>query len=293
MFFAKLLIKFMYCWPFATGRYRLFTLLSDEAKDQLDALPQPVQMRTGVKLFVRPRDHLSRIFRYFGTYEPKTCRLLREHADPNRIFLDVGANLGLHSLGVAKDVGCPVAAFEPGTKTADCLERSVEVNGLGSLVRVFRVALASEAGMATFVEPPEHVGQSSLESPTDPAHRDGERFEVRVEALDQFAAFSDYLEETGMKVGLVKMDIEGAEEEALKGMMEMLKTHRPAIIMEIYDGNLNGFDSSRKSIFALLEGLGYELTEEFDFNGLFLPTKVVESSRAVVAHEGGLKTAAI
>ena len=229
-------------------------------------------MRTGVKLFVRPGDHLSRIFRYFGTYEPETCQFLRKHAKPNEVFLDVGANLGLHSLGVAKDIGCPV---EPGTKTADCLERSIEANGLNSLVRVFRVALAYKSGTATFVEPPEHIGQSSLESPNDPAHRDGERFEVQVERLDQFSEFNDFLKKTGMKVGLVKMDIEGAEEEALNGMVELLKTHRPAIIMEIYDGNLNGFDSSRESIFAFLDQLGYELREEFNFNGLFLPTKAV------------------
>lgn len=283
MLFAKLLIKFMYCWPFATGRYRLFTLLSDKAKYQLDKLPQPVQMRTGVKLFVRPGDHLSRLFRYFGSYEPETCRLLREHANPGELFLDVGANLGLHSLGVANDIGCPVAAFEPGTKTADCLARSIEANELSSLVRVFRVALASQSGTATFVEPPAHVGQSSLESPTDPGHRDGERFEVQVEQLDRFAAFNDYLDETGMKVGLVKMDIEGAEEEALKGMFEMLKSHRPAIIIEIYDGNLTGFDSSRESIFRLLESLGYELTKEFDFNGLFLPRGPVKTDSVIPA----------
>ncbi len=289
MLFAKLLTKFMYCWPFATGRYRLFTLLSDEAKEYLDTLPQPVKMRTGVKLYVRPGDHLSRLFRYFGTYEPETCQLLREYANPDEVFLDVGANLGLHSLGVAKDVGCPVAAFEPGGKTADCLERSIAVNHLEDKVTVFRVALASGDGVATFVEPPAHVGQSALESPTDPAHRDGDRFQVQVARLDHLKVFNDYLDDLDMKVGLIKMDIEGAEEEALKGMWDLIKRHRPTIVMEIYDGNLNGFDSSRSSVIAMLESVGYELAREFDFNGLFLPTKAMplpveaDAERASVA----------
>ena len=271
MFFSKLLLRFLYLWPFTKGRYRLFSLFSEETKAKFDKLPQPVPMKTGVKLFLRPSDHLSRVFRYFGSYEPYTGEMLRKHADREAVFVDIGANLGLHSLGVAKDVGCPVVAFEPGTKTADCLDKSIVANGLESKVKVFRVALAAENGTATFVEPINHVGQSALESPSDPSHRDGNRFEVNVARLDSFEEFHSHLNKLGKKVGLIKMDIEGAEEEALKGMVKLLQEHRPKIIMEIYDGNLHGFDSSISAIKEWLESLDYELVKEFEWNGLFIP----------------------
>lgn len=273
---AELFIKFCYLWPFSKGRYRFFMLLSDEAKARLDGLPQPVSMKSGVKLFVRPGDHLSRWFRYFGEYEKSTSALLRDLATQDTVFVDVGANLGLHSLGVAKDIGCHVAAFEPSPETASRLVRSIEVNNLGDLVRPFRTALADEDGVATFVEPPAHVGQAALEAPTE-GYREGGRYEVEVAALDRFEPFQDFLTETGKRVGLIKMDIEGAEERALRGMETLLREHKPTIVMELYDGNLNGFNSSRESVIAFLESVGYELDHEFEYNALFTPAKKSQS----------------
>ena len=62
-----------------------------------------MQMKFGVKSFVRTSDHLSRWFLYFGEYERSTYPLLRDHANPEKVFLDVGANPGLHSLGIAME----------------------------------------------------------------------------------------------------------------------------------------------------------------------------------------------
>lgn len=271
MFFSQLIVRLCYLWPFEKGRWRLFTLLSEEAKARLDhELPQPARMKSGIRLFVRPNDHLSRWFRYFGRYERETSQLLREFARPGEVFLDVGANLGMHSLGVAKDLGCHVAAFEPSPPTADCLEKSVAENELGHLVRVFRVAISDEEGSAELVEPEHHVGQAALEAPTE-GFREGNRYEVPVARLDTYGEFQEYIRALGARVGLLKMDIEGAEERALRGMESLLRQHRPAIVMEIYDGNLNGFGSSREAIFEFLADLGYELVREFDYNGLFLP----------------------
>lgn len=275
MLLARILVKLCYLWPFERGRWRLFTLLPEETKTLLDSvLPQPAKMHSGIRLFVRSGDHLSRLFRYFGRYEKETSQLLREMARPNEVFLDVGANLGLHSLGVAHDVGCSVVAFEPSPQTADCLDLSIAENKLDDRVRAYRVALSDEEGNAELVEPPHHVGQAALAAPTE-GFREGSRYEVQVVRLDDYAEFQDHLRALGKRVGLIKMDIEGAEEKALRGMEQLLRTHRPVIVMEIYDGNLNGFHSSRDSIFQYLTSLGYELEREFDYNGLFLPKAAV------------------
>lgn len=280
MLVARFIVRLCYLWPFDKGRWRLFTLLSESTKGRLDhELPQPARMKSGIRLFVRPNDHLSRWFRYFGRYERETSQLLRELARPGEVFLDVGANLGLHSLGVAKEVGCHVAAFEPSPPTADCLEKSVAENELEHLVRIFRVAISDEEGSAELVEPEHHVGQAALEAPTE-GFREGNRYEVPVARLDTYGEFQEYIRALGARVGLLKMDIEGAEERALRGMESLLRQHRPAIVMEIYDGNLNGFGSSREAIFEFLANLGYELVREFDYNGLFLPRSTVASVHA-------------
>ncbi|MDF1860032.1 MAG: FkbM family methyltransferase [Verrucomicrobiales bacterium] len=282
MFLSRLFLKFFYLGPFSIGRYRLFSLFSEETNAKLGELPQPVQMKSGVKLFVRAGDHLSRWFRYFGAYERSTSDLLRKYANPDEVFRDVGANPGFHSLGVAKDIGCPVISFEPSPKTADCFERSIRENGLESTFSAFRVALSSEEGSAYFVEPPRHVGQAALEAPTE-GFREGGRFEVKMEALDHFEAFQAHLSSLGKRVGLIKMDIEGAEERALPGMEKLLLEDRPAIVMELYDGNLNGFNSSREKVISYLDSLNYELLHEFEHNGLLVPREKMTGQLAAAA----------
>ncbi len=270
MFSASLVSKLLRLWPFDRGHLRIYNFLSDKTKAEFDTLPQPTIMNSGLKLYVRPDDHLSQWFRCFGTYEPRTSRILREYASKDTVFVDVGANLGLHSLGVARDVGCHVVAFEPHKETADCLDQSIEVNELGSLVKVMRVALSNEDGTATLVQPLTHAGKSSLLGP-NPHFREGGHSEVAVAQLDKLTEFHEHLNQLGKKVGLIKMDIEGAEERALHGMATLLKEHRPVVVIELCDGNLFGFVSSTAAVVKLMEGWGYELAQELEWNGIFVP----------------------
>jgi hypothetical protein len=64
----------------------------------------------------------------------------------------------------------------------------------------------------------------------------------------------------------MKMDVEGAEVLALKGMMKMLQSDRPAICVEGYDNQLQEFGSSLAELRALLAGIGYREVEKFDGN---------------------------
>lgn len=269
---SALLPKLLHHYPLDRGHLKIYNLISDGTKEGFDDLPQPVRMKSGIELFVRSDDHLSRWYRCFGTYEPQTSKLLRKHVKADEVFVDVGANLGLHSLEVAKEVGCHVASFEPHPETGDCLTKSIELNKLEELVRVFRVALSNEDGTATLVQPLDHAGKSALQGP-NPNFREGGEFEVPVAQLDNFKEFHDHLANLNKRVGLVKMDIEGAEEWALRGMANLLKEHRPNIIMELYDGNLYGFVSSKAAVISFLESIGYELSHEFEWNGLFIPKK--------------------
>ncbi len=267
---SNLLPTILHQFPLDRGHLKIYNLISDKAKAGFDDLPQPVQMKSGVQLYVRSEDHLSRWFRCFGTYEPKTTKVLRKHVKADEVFVDVGANLGLHSLQVAKNVGCNVVSFEPHGETADCLDKSIELNGLDQQVKVMRVALSNEDGTATLVQPLTHAGKSALKGP-NPNFREGGETEVPVSKLDNLTEFQEHLTTLGKRVGLIKMDIEGAEEMALRGMVGVLKEHRPAIVMELYDGNLLGFVSSRSAVISFLDSLGYELVDEFEWNGLFLP----------------------
>ena len=134
--------------------------------------------------------------------------------------------------------------------------------------------LSDEDGTANLGSTRNPCRKSSSGS-TESAHfREGDKFEVKVAQLDNCEEFNDYLEKLGKKVGLVKMDIEGAEEKALRGMEKMLREHKPAIMHGTCStAILYGFISSKQAVTSYLESLGYELVKEFEWNGLFLPKK--------------------
>ena len=261
--------KLLRLWPLVRGRDRFFRMLPDATKRKLDDLKNPVLLKNGLRIFVSKGDDLSRWLRSYGAYELETSQIIREYSKPGQVFMDVGANMGLFSLEAAQILNLPVISFEPNPKIADLFTRSIKINGVEKNVRLFQVAVSDETCRATFVEHPSNKGGSALEVSGEA--QEGSRYEVGVEKLDAYGLFQDHLAGLGLNVGLIKMDVEGAEERALRGMADLLKTHKPNIIVELVDSQLKLFGSGRKPVIAYLESLGFDLRVEFDGNGLFVP----------------------
>ena len=59
-------------------------------------------------------------------------------------------------------------------------------------------------------------------------------------------------------MAVLKIDVEGAEAEVLRGGMELLQQHKPVLLIEVHTYALKDFGSSREELLGLLEGLGYE-----------------------------------
>lgn len=262
----------MHKWPFTRGRDRFFRMLSGSMRQGLDNIKNPIPLKNGLKLFVTKEDFLSHWLKCYGQYEPQTSKKIQQYSKPDSIFLDVGANLGIFSLEVAKLFGNQVVSFEPNPKIAKLLQSSIEENKLVDNIHVHNVAVSDENTTAVFVEHPSNKGGSALEVNKD--LQTGERYKVNVVALDEYSVFQEFLENSNAQIGLIKMDIEGAEERALKGMAKMLSIHKPIIIMELLDSQLKIFGSSKSSVICYLKSLDYYLHEEFEGNGIFFHKKV-------------------
>ena len=157
--------------------------------------------------------------------EPGVRTVLRDRLRPGRVAVDGGANIGLHALTIAAAIG-PVGrltCFEPLPHLADALERTLRLNGFAGRSRVERAALSDTAGEATLHAAP-HSPMSSLFSLPDSM---GARpLTVPAVTLDGHLAPGDRLD-------LLKLDIEGAEPRAWRGMQRMLEDNREIdIIME-------------------------------------------------------------
>jgi len=161
----------------------------------------------------------------------------------NGWVVDVGANIGNHSLYFAKYFQ-NVASFEPHPLNFKLLE----VNTASiSNIQVFPYALGSALGKAVIQEMEGNMGSSSLH------RKDNElgRWEVDVQVLDSWThVFS--------AVSLIKIDTEGHEFEVLRGASGVITRDWPVILFERSEG-LDFFGDSDRAV-SFLEELGYSFS---------------------------------
>lgn len=168
---------------------------------------------------------------------------------PDDIFFDIGGNIGVVSLCVAGESGARVHAFEPEPRNATRLKDNAALNGLERRIEVHELAIGTGKGVAKlFVAGKEGCGLHSLVN-----SREGSiPITVPVLALD------DAANEIGVLPNVVKVDVEGAEFEVLKGMQDLLR--RGAVrdlFLEFHPGILREIGVDPASISNLLIRLGY------------------------------------
>jgi FkbM family methyltransferase len=176
-----------------------------------------------------------------GRYEPRLATALEDLLEEGDLCFDVGAHLGYMSLVMASSVapGGKVVAFEPDPDLFEPLLRNVERNER-ALARVVPVAAAAgqSPGRCSF-----RHGTSSGTGRLDEAEGD---VTVTVLTLDHAAHVH------GMP-RLVKVDVEGAEVEALQGATEILNRGESAFLVEAHSEDLE------ERCRALLRGYHYDV----------------------------------
>ena len=149
---------------------------------------------------------------------------------PGDVFFDVGANIGLVSLIVARQptfTGGSVHGFEPEPRNLEHFRRNIAANGLEARVQAHGVALSKEEGTAQlFVRGEAGEGRHSLVSERGSTGT----IDVPLSTMAQFCA------DQGVAPTVVKIDVEGAEGDVLAGMETLLPRHRPReLFMEIHN----------------------------------------------------------
>jgi FkbM family methyltransferase len=174
------------------------------------------------------------------------ARLLAALRDRDTFF-DVGANVGTVTLpvAVARPVEC--LAFEPEPANAARLARNAELNGLVN-VTVIEAAMWSEAGtVRLLVGGPVGTGTGRVVA----EDRDG-TIEVPAATIDAFAG------EGRAAPSVLKLDVEGAELEVLRGAESTLQSGRiRELFVETHPGPLARRGESEAEVVAMLERLGY------------------------------------
>ena len=171
----------------------------------------------GAVVMVNAEDpHFGATIARHGEWEPQLKAILARHLSPGSVFVDVGANVGVLSFRAARLVGerGKVLAFEPDPQNASLFLRGLHANAFEQ-VTLFPMALSDRR--ATF----SLVGGSNA-NVTTPGETD-----VVAQAVPGDAILGQE-----PRIDLVKIDIEGHEPAALRGLAATLARHRPLVLAE-------------------------------------------------------------
>jgi len=224
--------------------------------------------RQGLRLELDLRDNLQAVVYYAGRYEPAMFRFLRDELRRGDVVLDVGANIGLHSLSAAKRLrevgGGRVIAFEPAADSLEKLQSAAERNKVAGLIETIPAALGDRTYQADLRADTRYdVADAGVRS----LHNEGQLVQrVPVIRLDDWAR-----EHALERLDVVKLDVEGSEIAALSGATRTLTRLQPrAVLVE------DKREDVRARLYAVLDQLGYRHSGKvFDRNALFRPDRSV------------------
>ena len=182
----------------------------------------------GHKIFINRKDYRSCEHLLEGIYEPEETEIVKREVGKGDIVVDLGANVGYYTLLLANLVGKDgrVYAFEPDPTNFALLKKNVKVNNYSNVI-LERKGVLDKTGKSELWLRSDVNKAGHRIVPIDKSIHHSKPIEIDVVSLDDY--FKD------QKIDFVKMDIEGSETMALKGMKNILKGNVKILI----EGNMD------------------------------------------------------
>lgn len=219
-----------------------------------------VARRGGVVWSLDLKEGIDLSIYLLGGFEPRTLRRYKELIAEGFVVLDIGANIGAHTLPIAQLVGeaGKVIAFEPTKYASDKLLNNVRLNPNLSDRIVFNQTML--VGSILEELPAEIYSSWPLEKAEDLHSGHQGRLKATTGAVAQ--TLDQYVKQHGLdRVDFVKLDVDGHEYEVLQGSTSVLQNLKPEIMLElapyVYSGRSDHFDR----LLVLLWSYGYGLTD--------------------------------
>jgi FkbM family methyltransferase len=198
----------------------------------LDANNFVIKTIHGFKIYLDKKDPgISRTLikpKFFRKWhrEPEFMDIIEKEVTKGMVAFDLGANIGYVTLCLANLIGKQghVYAVEPSPHNFEILKKNISANNLEDRVDAYHYAISSESGVINF----NLCAESNLHSIIKTKYTK-ETIEVNSVSIDDFFDDKKF-------PNFIKMDIEGAELQALEGINEILKKSDESmkILMEIH-----------------------------------------------------------
>ncbi|WP_457962749.1 FkbM family methyltransferase [Arthrobacter sp. D1-29] len=209
-------------------------------------------------------DHISASIKNTGNfYESQFLDALASILKPGDLVIDVGANVGNHTLYFSQVLGCHVVAYEPVEEALRCLLHSVELNFADERVEVRPFAVGRTSGRAHV----HSVNKGNLGATSLMPSMNGD---IVLTSLDE--------QDIEGKVAFIKIDVEGMDLDVICGAKTLIERDRPFISCEINDGK----DLDRLS--AILEELDYASLGRFNASPTFVlaPVRTHQEQTSII-----------
>jgi len=232
----------------------------------------------GFQMYVRDKEANGL---HQGFCEPEETKFIKNIVLPDWICMDIGANIGYFTILLARKCR-EVWSFEPEPSNFKLLIKNIELNGLNKKVLLSNVAVTEETDV--------YFGRQKLYlSEDDPGmHRVYKSKWCNPNPIEVGSVRLDDMHFEVIKVNLIKMDIEGAEYGALKGMVELLKRDKPLIIMEFHPLSIIEYGIDPRKVYDFIKKLGYtirlipNITQPLTYEELYVLTSDPSGGRNIL-----------
>jgi FkbM family methyltransferase len=197
----------------------------------------------------------------YGTWEPAVTSAIVATVQPGMTVIDIGAHIGYYTLLFAKCVGSAgqIFSFEPLAGNYALLQKNIGLNDLRQ-VHALNEAVFSRTGEITITVPDEQPNPGSGSVYLEAG---AQNFLVHATTVDAFC------QQSSIRPDILKMDVEGAEYEVLRGAKATIDRFRPSMMIELhhFDGNL-----AAHPVPDLLAGWDYQIhwIERWQFTSYIL-----------------------
>lgn len=210
-----------------------------------DGFNQLARGRDGYFLYNTNDVYVGRAIEKYGEYGGIEARFLKRLCAHGDVVIEVGANIGAHTVGIARHVGAAgrVLAFEPQRLAFQVLCANIALNSISN-ADCYWAAIGAKRGAIAVPEldpgqPANFGGVTLAQAQPQPGRR------VPCFTLDDFLAVP--------RLKLVKIDVEGMESDVIRGGSQLLARFKPHLYVE------NDRVDKSEALMRLLDSQGYRL----------------------------------
>lgn len=220
-----------------------------------------VKRRLGVDWELNLHEAIDFCLFAFNNYEPELLNFMKRKLKKNAILIDIGANIGAHTLPMAKHLSQgKVYALEPTDYAYKKLVKNIELNKDIRNIKVEKVFLTNSE-----MEKVETVSSSwNISNIEDPKRNklDG-GFAKSVENAN-FLTFDDWFESSGLnQIDFIKLDVDGHEVDVLKGAKKVLSKFHPHLFLEFSPIHFTGHKYQFSDLVDILIQYDYQIEDMF------------------------------